>query len=567
MELTWIGKDERPRLEPRILLEDKERSYHAEHRVSDDDIFDNILIKGDNLLALKALEQEYTGKVKCIYIDPPFNTGNAFEHYDDGVEHSLWLSLMRSRFELLRTLLSNEGFLVVHLDDEEMAYAKILLDEIFGRSNYLNTISMTTNDPSGFKATSSKMFSTANYLLVYAKDRSLVITKKVFIKKGYDEAYKFVLKNREDSYKEWKWESIGEIVAKNLGFENQREAKKSLKSGFLEEVSNFAIQNARHVFRTAALGGGARAKRLLTINESRKSRNEVFVYPDEDLEDFYILNGEQIVFYDKRLTLIDGELIPGQVLTDIWTDLSWTGIASEGSVEFKNGKKPEALLRRVLELYTDAGDLVLDSFGGSGTTAAVAHKMKRRWIMVELGDHCYTHIIPRLKKVIDGEDQGGITKAVDWKGGGGFRFYELAPSLLKKDKWDNYIINPEYNAEMLAEAMCKHLGFKYEPSDSIYWMHGHSTEADFIYVTTQNLTREMLQAISDEVGDERTLLICCKAFRAGKNEFANLTLEKIPNAILKRCEWDKDDYSLQVESLTVKEPEPGTQQGLVFDEE
>lgn len=229
--------------------------------------------------------------------------------------------------------------------------------------------------------------------------------------------------------------------------------------------------------------------------------------------------------------------------------------------------KPERLMERIIHIASDSGEIVLDSFGGSGTTAAIAHKMKRRWIMVELGEHCYTHIIPRLKKVIDGEDQGGITKAVDWKGGGGFRFYELAPSLLKKDKWDNYIINPEYNAEMLTEAMCKHLGFTYEPSDSVYWMHGHSTEADFIYVTTQNLTREMLQAISDEVGDERTLLICCKAFRAGKNEFANLTLEKIPNAILKRCEWDKDDYSLQVESLTVKEPEPGTQQGLVFDQE
>lgn len=232
-----------------------------------------------------------------------------------------------------------------------------------------------------------------------------------------------------------------------------------------------------------------------------------------------------------------------------------------------DGQKPEALIKRCFDLTTNEGDLVLDSFGGSGTTAAVAHKMKRRWIMVELGDHCYTHIIPRLKKVIDGEDQGGITKTVDWKGGGGFRFYELAPSLLKKDKWDNYIINPEYNAEMLAEAMCKQLGFTYEPSDSIYWMHGRSNESDFLYVTTQNLTRETLQAISDEVGDERTLLICCKAFRAGKTEFSNLTLEKIPNAILKRCEWDKDDYSLQVESLTVKEPEPGTQQGLVFDEE
>lgn len=278
----------------------------------------------------------------------------------------------------------------------------------------------------------------------------------------------------------------------------------------------------------------------------------------------------------RRTYLADTKGIPP---SSLWADLDDTGHNRQAKSELKklfpersvdelfSTPKPEKLIRKILNVSSSPGDLVLDSFGGSGTTAAVAHKMKRRWMMVELGDHVFTHIIPRLKKVIDGEDQGGVTKAADWKGGGGFRFYELAPSLLKKDKWDNYIINPEYNAEMLTEAMCKHLGFTYEPSDSIYWMHGNSTEADFIYVTTQNLTREMLQAISDEVGDERTLLICCKAFRAGKNEFANLTLEKIPNAILKRCEWDKDDYSLQVENLKMKEPEKGTQIGLGFDEE
>lgn len=210
--------------------------------------------------------------------------------------------------------------------------------------------------------------------------------------------------------------------------------------------------------------------------------------------------------------------------------------------------KPERLMQRILHLATNEGDLVLDSFGGSGTTGAVAHKMRRRWIMVELGEHCNTHIVPRLRKVVDGLDAGGITNAVNWTGGG-FRFYELAPSLLKRDKWNNYVINPEYNAPMLAEAMCKHLGFTYAPSDAVYWQHGQSSENDYIYVTTQQLSRETLEKISDEVGDERTLLICCKAFRAGRSEFPNLTLEKIPNQILNRCEWDKDDYSLQIQNL------------------
>ncbi len=162
--------------------------------------------------------------------------------------------------------------------------------------------------------------------------------------------------------------------------------------------------------------------------------------------------------------------------------------------------KPEALISRVIHIATNPGDLVLDSFAGSGTTGAVAHKMGRRWIMVELGEHCHTHVIPRLKKVIDGEDPGGITKAVNWQGGGGFRYYKLAPSLIVNDRWGNPVVNPEYNAAMLAEALCKLEGFTYAPSETRWWQHGHSSERDFIYVTTQNLSAEQLQALADEVG-------------------------------------------------------------------
>lgn len=211
--------------------------------------------------------------------------------------------------------------------------------------------------------------------------------------------------------------------------------------------------------------------------------------------------------------------------------------------------KPERLLRRIIEIGSEPGDWVLDSFAGSGTTGAVAHKMGRRWIMVELGEHCHTHIIPRLKKVIEGEDKGGITDAVNWKGGGGFRYYRLAPSLLEQDKWGNWVISKEYNAAMLAEAMCKHEGFTYAPSDTVYWQHGHSTERDFIYVTTQTLTREQLAVLSDEVGEDRTLLVCCGAFRVKADSFANLTLKKIPNAVLNRCEFGRDDYSLEIAEL------------------
>ncbi len=255
-----------------------------------------------------------------------------------------------------------------------------------------------------------------------------------------------------------------------------------------------------------------------------------------------------------------------------WWDAELAGDNEEAKKEILNlfshlepfqTPKPERLLQQVIQIATNPGDWVLDSFAGSGTTGAVAHKMGRRWIMVELGEHCHTHIIPRLKKVIDGEDKGGITEAVGWKGGGGFRYYRLAPSLLEKDKWGHWVINKAYNPAMLAEAVCKLEGFTYAPSDTIYWQHGRSTERDFIYVTTQNLSHDQLQALSDEVGEGRTLLVMCSAFRGKPDRYPNLTIKKIPKAVLTRCEWGHDDYSLRVEHLP-KAPIPPGQQGLEF---
>jgi adenine-specific DNA-methyltransferase len=222
--------------------------------------------------------------------------------------------------------------------------------------------------------------------------------------------------------------------------------------------------------------------------------------------------------------------------------------------------KPEKLIQRIIELSSQPGDLVLDSFAGSGTTGAVAHKIGRRWIMVELGEHCHTHIIPRLQKVIDGNDSGGVTKSVDWKGGGGFRYFKLAPSLIVNDRWGNAVINPEYNPAQLAEALAKLEGFTYEPSETRWWQHGHSSEQDFIYVTTQNLSADQLQALADEVGAEQNLLICCAAFRdvtsaKATERWPNLTLKKIPKMVLARCEWAHDDYSLNVSNLPMAQAE------------
>jgi adenine-specific DNA-methyltransferase len=230
-----------------------------------------------------------------------------------------------------------------------------------------------------------------------------------------------------------------------------------------------------------------------------------------------------------------------------------------GKADAFDTPKPERLMYRILSIATNPGDLVLDSFAGSGTTGAVAHKMGRRWIMVELGEHCHTLVMPRLRKVIAGEDAGGVTASAGWKGGGGFRYYRLAPSLLEKDKWGNWVINKQYNGVMLAQALCKIEGFIYAPSDTLYWQHGHSTERDFIYVTTAHLNQEQLQQLSEEVGPARTLLVLCTAFRGKADRYPNLTVKKIPKQVLSRCEWGHDDYSLRVENLPKAPPKPGQQ--------
>ena len=174
-----------------------------------------------------------------------------------------------------------------------------------------------------------------------------------------------------------------------------------------------------------------------------------------------------------------------------------------------------------------------------------------------MGEHCHTHIIPRLKKVIDGTDPGGITEAVGWQGGGGFRYYRLAPSLLKTDKWGNLVINKEFNPAMLAEAVCKLEGYTYAPTETLYWQQGYSSENSFIYVTTQHLTREQLTQLNDEVGPGRSLLICCGAFRGKPEHYPNLEIKKIPKTVLAKCEWGHDDYSLKVENLPKAPPKPG----------
>lgn len=557
LELTWIGKDESPHLEPRILLEDESLSYHAKAHITENDIFDNILIHGDNLLALKALEQEYAGRVKCIYIDPPFNTQQAMPNYDDGIEHSLWLTLMRDRLDILHRLLAPDGTLFVHIDDNEMGYLIALLDSIFGRSNRLYVVTFKQGSATGHKSINPGCVSTTNFILLYAKDKNIWRPNRVFTGRERDSRYGQFITNVDEPFERWRFITLMKAFSNGHGL-SEKDARKLAKDN-PEKLDEFVLQNARSVIRSArpdyeSVSEVAREM----IDLSKVNPSKIVKLARDDHSDMYFKAGERILFYVDKLKLVDGELVAGEPLTTLWDDILSNNLHNEGGVEFPKGKKPESLIKRVLDLTTGPGDLVLDSFAGSGTTGAVAHKMHRRWIMVELGEHATTHIIPRLKSVVDGGDTSGVTKAVNWKGGGGFRYHRLAPSLLEKDAWDNWVIAKEfYDPAKLAQAVCKLMGFVYQPDETHYWMQGRSSETDFIYVTTQSLTRAQLAAISEEVGDERTLLVCCKAFRTDPDAFPNLTIRKIPQAVLRKCEWGKDDYSLNVANFPEAPREPG----------
>ncbi len=533
LELTWIGKDKRPRLEPRILQEDKSLSYRADlPRLSrqgeipfESDsgdapqaTYDNLLIHGDNLLALKALEQQYAGKVKCVFIDPPYNTGSAFTHYDDGLEHSMWLSLMRDRLEVIRTLMSEDGSLWITIDDNEAHYLKVLCDEVFGRGNFVANILWQKRFAPN--STAQYISDSHDHVLLYAKEKGKFKRKLL----PRDEKHNLNYKN-PDNDPRGPWTS-GDMSARN-----------SYSAG----IYPITTPSGRLI--------SGPPKGLYWRISFEKFREM-----DKDKRIWWGKKGDNV----PRIKRFLSEVMEGIVPQSIWLhdEVGHTQEAKKEVIAVVPTKadvfqtpKPERLIKRILELATNPNDLVLDSFAGSGTTGAVAQKMGRRWIMVELGDHCQTHIVPRLRKVVEGEDLGGISKTVNWQGGGGFRYFRLAPSLLKKDKWGNWVINPEYNAEMLSEAMCKHMGFQYAPSRSHFWMHGYSTETDFIYVTTGSLSQDQLKVISDEVGQQRSLLICCKAFMAENHEFGNLTLKKIPQAILNKCEWDHDDYSFSLNVL------------------
>ena len=455
---------------------------------------------------------------------------------------------MRDRLELLRKMLAEDGSIWITIDDNECHYLKVLCDEVFGRQNFVANVSWQKK--LSLQSNATWLSDSHDHVLVYAKNKDICRPAKLPRTDEQNAIYK-----HSDEY-----DGIDESGRKygrgpwfpgdfTISLTTGQRGKQFAKTGTSPNLYPITTPLGREVWP-------AKGRCWAYIRESLdrlKAENRVHFGKD----------GSSKPTIKRFLSEIEDQ---GVVCMTVWhySDVGENRIAAVEVKAFNeenpfSSPKPELLLKRVLELSTNKGDFVLDSFAGSGTTGAVAHKMGRRWIMVELGEHCHTHIIPRLKKVADGEDPGGVTEAVGWKGGGGFRYHRLAPSLLEKDKWGNWVISKEFNAAMLAEAVCKLEGFQYAPSDSIYWQHGHSTERDFIYVTTQHLTADQLHQLSDEVGTVQTLLVLCALFRGKADRCPNLTVKKIPKAVLKRCEWGHDDYSLKVENLPKAPRKPGQQ--------
>lgn len=553
LELTWVGKYNEPVLEPRILLEDKSKSHG-------DPQSENMLIHGDNLIALQALQQDYAGRIKCIFIDPPYNTGAAFEHYDDNVEHSTWLSLMKSRLVLLHQLLADNGTIFIQIDDNEQAYLKVLCDEIFGRQNYINMVSVNAKVSAGASGggEDKRLKKNIEYILIYAKDINNFEPFHPVYKKT--ELMSYIQRMKEDN-KSFKYTTV-------LYRCENREYFKTIKDGagddiVIERVLDYETKSVKQVAQLEGITEEEAYEKyydqiMTTTNAQTSIRTRVWDATDSE-NNMYIATYtpktgkdkgtvKELIFMGKQKVLviwlkdttehIKGKIYKKERVGTYWDGFSWINVTKEGGVLFPMGKKPESLIKQILEMATELGDFVLDSFLGSGTTAATAHKLGRKWIGVELGEHAYTHCKARLDKVVDGTDQGGISKELDWQGGGGYHFYELAPSLLvKNDKLPIYQINPSYTFEMLCEAICKIEGFRYKPQDVF---HGHSSEKRFIHITTEFVNAGYIKSLSARLAEGQSLLIYGTKIQSDMILPDNIEVKKIPKDLLEKCDFESE---------------------------
>lgn len=440
-------------LDDKVLTNFKRFDKDGVHKVEELVDTDNLIIKGNNLIGLHSLKKRFAGKVKLIYIDPPYyfdktKPEDTFQ-YNSNFKLSSWLVFMKNRLEVARELLSDDGAIFVQISDDGVAELHMLLKDVFNKveqNNFINKITIKTKSPSGFASVNPGVFETAEYILSFAKDKSKWKYNPQFVRSDYDSNYNQYVVNKEDNFADWKIENIGEHVAKQQGYETKRLAIKELGQTFFENlVADFALENADSVFRYTTINNNASSILVELRDKSRREPHTVFFQSRDENYDVYVKNGQEIAFYSKKVREINGKLVPSIQLSNIWMDTPYEGIAKEGAVTLKGGKKPEKLIRRIIELATNKGDLVLDYHLGSGTTSAVAHKLERRYIGLEQLDYGENDSVKRLGNVISG-DNSGISKDINWSGGGSFVYAEL-----KNDAQDfkNAIIEATTTDELL----------------------------------------------------------------------------------------------------------------------
>ena len=551
LELHWIGKDKEILVEPRILIENKELS-----NIENDENTENMLIHGDNLLALKALEQKYAGKIKCIYIDPPYNIAAATPYYDDNIANSEWLNLMKKRIELLWKLLKEDGLLAVQIDDELFAKLYLLMEEICSQKN-MKIICVKMSESTGVKMASVNKAGSIpkikEFIILAKKDGIKKLNLEMIPKDKWDSEYKILIKGVTKQELEFIKEFMGNgdltkesiekanMIASKIEFSTLNEILDNVTK---EEIEKIKYENSWRIARDVAVSGTA--KKIADELKENIKGSCFFVITKQNkkylMKKEYNSNSSQprckLLFADQYLTINPG---------DLWTDIKTTGLDNEGNVDFPKGKKPEKLIKRIIQLNTNENDIVLDSFLGSGTTAAVAHKMNRKYIGIEMGGHAYTHCKVRLDKVIAGEDKGGITKNVNWQGGGAYRFYELAPTLINEDKFGEMVINKEYSPEMLANAVALHEGYNFNPNKEIFWKQSKSTENSYLFVTTKYVDINFLNSIKNDMEDEEYLVIACKNYdKVLEKKYSNIEIKKIPEMLLEKCEFNVENYNLNI---------------------
>lgn len=389
---------------------------------------ENLLVHGDNLAALTKLRSRFAGKIRCVYLDPPFNTGRTFAQYNDSLGTEEWVRMMRPRLEALLPLLADDGAVFAEIDDTQLAHLSLLMDEVFGAKNRISTITVVRSATTGHKAINAGPVHVSDFILAYAKDKKQWRYRpQVRTRDGLDPAYGTWLDNPDAPPADWTFRSLRTAVAEQLGHASPRAAALALGKGtFDRRLIELALENARHVVRFAqpryeAIGRAAQA----IVDRSRAEPSRVLVLEREGRSAFIVRGGNRILFLGTKVRMVGGRPAIVEPLTNVWTDVPFQGIAREGGVVFTRNKKPERLVARVLAMATDPGDWVLDPFLGSGTTAAVAHKMNRRWIGIECGDHLATLAEPRLSRVVAGEDMTGISVETGFVGGGSFTVMEL----------------------------------------------------------------------------------------------------------------------------------------------